>query len=187
MPRVNSFLLYNLYRWAHFRIVTLIGRKGISAGRHGLLGRRSHIQIRQRGRITIGERFVTDDDVLLGANGELNVGHGVFVNARSRIVAHERIDIGDNVVIATGVSIVDHDHQTEIVDHALIIRKDRFITSPIRIGNNVWLGDKVTVLKGVTIGDNVIIGANAVVTKDIDSGAVVGGIPASVIRTLDLG
>ncbi len=51
--------------------------------------------------------------------------------------------------------------------------------------NNVWIGDKATITKGVTIGDNVIIAANAVVNKDVPSNVIVGGIPAKVIKKLD--
>ncbi|MCB1285530.1 MAG: transferase [Microthrixaceae bacterium] len=61
------------------------------------------------------------------------------------------------------------------------------MSKPIRIGSNVWLGDKVTVLKGVTIGDNVIVGANAVVTSDVEPGTIVAGVPARPIRSIDLG
>ena len=52
------------------------------------------------------------------------------------------------------------------------------------IGKNVWIGDKATVLPGVTIGDSVIIGANSVVTKDIPAYSIVGGNPAKIIKTL---
>ena len=55
--------------------------------------------------------------------------------------------------------------------------------APVRIGNNVWLGAKVTVLKGVSIGDEAIVGANAVVSSDLPRGAVAVGIPARIIKT----
>ena len=54
----------------------------------------------------------------------------------------------------------------------------------IHIGNNVWIGDKATVLGGITIGDNVIVGANSVVTHDVPSNCVVAGIPAKIVRQL---
>ena len=52
----------------------------------------------------------------------------------------------------------------------------------IRIGDNVWIGAKATITRGVTIGDNAVVGANAVVTRDVPENAVVGGVPAKVIR-----
>ena len=116
----------------------------------------------------------------------LVIGDRCVIGMRSGIVAHESIEIGDDVVIASGVSILDHDHRTHVSDGHLVVENLEFTTAPIRIGSNVWLGDKVTVLKGVTIGDDVIVAANAVVTKDVPSGTVVGGIPATVIRRIDL-
>jgi maltose O-acetyltransferase len=56
------------------------------------------------------------------------------------------------------------------------------VTKPIKIGNNVWIGAKATILKGVTIGDGAIIGANAVVTKDLLANGVAVGNPAKVIK-----
>ena len=67
------------------------------------------------------------------------------------------VEIGDDVVIASGVSILDHDHRTHVVDGHLVVENGEFTTAPVRIGNNVWLGDKVTVVKGVTIGDDVLL------------------------------
>ena len=186
MPRVDSVLAYNVYRWVRYRAYAAVLTGRLHVGGRGLLGRRSSLQVRPGGSMTIGPRFVTGDNVLIGATGTLTLGTNVFVNSFSRVVAHRSIVIGDNVVIASGVSILDHDHRTHVEDGQLVIENAEFTSEPIRIGSNVWLGDKVTVLKGVTIGDNVIVGANAVVTKDVESGTIVGGIPATVIRRLEL-
>ncbi|HPB46094.1 MAG: acyltransferase [Microthrixaceae bacterium] len=187
LPRVDATLLYNLWRWSRFRAYrTLLGRRFEHSGR-GLLGRRSRLQVRPGGSLRIGDRFVTGDDVLIGATGRIQLGTNVFINSFSRIVAHDSIVIGDNVVIASDVSVLDHDHLTHTLDGHLVVENAKFVSKPIRIGSNVWLGDKVTVLKGVTIGDNVIVGANAVVTSDVEPGTIVAGVPARPIRSIDLG
>ena len=54
-------------------------------------------------------------------------------------------------------------------------------TSSIEIGNNVWIGAKVTVTKGVKIGNNSVIGANSVVTKNVPANTIVGGIPSRIL------
>ena len=59
------------------------------------------------------------------------------------------------------------------------------IAKPIHIGKKVWLGANVTILQGVTIGDNAIVAAGAVVTKDVPANAIVGGVPAKVIKMID--
>lgn len=186
MRRVDAVLAYNVLRWVRFRAYTLMLRGRLRADGRGLLGRRSSLQVRPGGSMRLGSGFVTDDGVLIAASGSLTLGDNVFINSGSRLVSHESIEIGSNVVIASQVSILDHDHRTSVEDGQLVIDGDRFVTAPVRIGSNVWLGDKVTVLKGVTIGDNVIVGANSVVTKDVASGSVVAGVPTRLIRSLDL-
>ena len=59
------------------------------------------------------------------------------------------------------------------------------IAKPIHIGKKVWLGANVTVLQGVTIGENAIVTAGTVVTKDVPANAIVGGVPAKVIKMIE--
>ena len=64
------------------------------------------------------------------------------------------------------------------------IRRQLVSKGEIKIGENVWICDKVTILGGVTIGDNVIIGADSIVTHDIPSNSIAAGIPAKIIKQL---
>lgn len=92
------------------------------------------------------------------------------------------ITLGNNVHITDGVKFITHDGGT------LLYRKqipDLEITKPINVGNDVYIGNNVIILPGVTIGNNVIIGAGAVVTNDIPNNSVVVGVPAKVIKTAD--
>lgn len=95
----------------------------------------------------------------------------------------ELINIGENVLLHKGLTIMTHDFSSRVFLH----KYNDFIPShgKITIGNNVWFGQKCTVLKGVNIGDNCIIGFGSVVTKDIPSNSVAVGIPAKVICSLD--
>ena len=92
------------------------------------------------------------------------------------------ISFGDNVYVTAGCQFVTHDGGT------LILRKeypDLEWTAPIEVGNDVYFGVRSIVLPGVTIGDRVIIAAGSVVTKDVPSNSVVGGVPARHISTVD--
>lgn len=92
------------------------------------------------------------------------------------------ISLGDNVFITDGVKFINHDGGT------LLFRKiihDLEITKPISIGNDVYIGNNVIILPGVTVGNKVIIGAGAVVTRDIPDNSVAVGVPARVIKSAD--
>lgn len=80
-------------------------------------------------------------------------------------MCNEKISIGKDSLIAEGVTIRDQDHQFDLTE--IPIRLQGSTTDAIIIGEDVWLGAKATILKGVRIGDHAIIGANSVVTKDI--------------------
>ena len=93
------------------------------------------------------------------------------------------IEIGDNVHITAGVTILQHGY-----DWAVIQKKYGEVigsSGKIKVGNNVFIGTKSTILKGVTIGDNVIIGANSLVNKNLDSNGVYAGNPIRFIMSLD--
>ena len=97
------------------------------------------------------------------------------------------VSIGDNVVIASGVTLVTHDEIARIFsNNDLELRHGyRHNIGKICIGNNVFIGQNAIVLPNVCIGNDVIIAAGAVVTKDIPSGGVWGGVPARQIGNTD--
>lgn len=92
------------------------------------------------------------------------------------------ITLGSNVHITEGVKFITHDGGTLLYRDQI---PDLEITKPINVGNNVYIGNNVIILPGVTIGNNVVIGAGAVVSKDIPDNSVAVGVPARVIKTAD--
>ena len=98
----------------------------------------------------------------------------------------ESVEIGKNVLLGSKVYITDHFHGNITADDVDVPPQERTLSSkPVRIGNNVWIGDNVTVLPGVSLGDNVIVGANAVVTHSFPANTVIAGCPAKIIKTLN--
>ena len=112
--------------------------------------------------------------------GRIEIGDCVLLSPGSRISASDEIVLGDGVMLANGAYVTDSDWHG-IYDRT---QRDDQVT-PVRIGNNVWLGDHATVLKGVTIGDNSIVAARAVVASDVPANVIVAGIPATVVKELD--
>lgn len=114
--------------------------------------------------------------------------HGGFIRIGSKSVlgeeitfsTYEEISIGRECIIADRVMFIDFDHI--VADPEQAIRKQGLYSKPVRVGNNVWIGYGACILRGVTIGDGAVVGTNAVVTKDVPANAIVGGIPAKVLR-----
>lgn len=94
--------------------------------------------------------------------------------------------IGEFCLTGKWVTITDNSHGETDYDSLLLPPKQRKITTkgPVVIGRNVWIGDKATILPGVTIGDGAVIAASAVVTKVVPAYSVVGGNPAKIIKSV---
>ena len=112
-------------------------------------------------------------------NASVKIGDGVFFNHNCSITAAESIEIDDKCNFANNLVIVDHDHKLGAngVESGLVAKG-------VKIGNNVWCGASVTILKGVNIGDGAVVAAGAVVTCDIPPREVWGGVPAKLIKKL---
>lgn len=135
------------------------------------------------GKVEIGETpRISDLCEIQARNSVIEIGKNFNLNSFSRIVAFDKIIIGDSVTIAQFVTILDHDHDYKIQNKKLIL--DGYKTNPVIIGNNVWIGDKVVITKGVNIGNNVIIGAGSVITKNIESNVIVAGNPLKILKKL---
>lgn len=154
------------------------------------------IYIRGRSFMKLGDGLTTGVNVRLDAFDHhekkhvLFIGKHVQINDSVHIGAIEQVEIGDRVLIASRVFISDHNHGNYQVQDVFsgpeIPPADRPLSSrPVRIGNNVWLGEQVCILPGVTVGDGAIVGANSVVTSDIPPNTIAAGNPARVIRVFD--
>jgi len=111
--------------------------------------------------------------------GSIRIGDGCLMSPGARMSASDEIVVGDGVMLANGAYITDSDW------HTIYDRMVRTDPAPVHIGDNVWLGDGSTVLKGVTVGENSVIAARSVVTRDVPANVVVAGNPAKVVKELD--
>jgi maltose O-acetyltransferase len=135
------------------------------------------------GRIEIGEKVRIEArtipvEMVSYRGAVLRVGDGTFINYAASLSAHQEVTIGANCMIGNYVVIMDSDYH-DPMDYA---RPGE--AAPIIIEDNVWLGVRATVLKGVRIGEGSVVGAGAVVTSDIPPRSVAFGVPARVVRNL---
>lgn len=113
-------------------------------------------------------------DIICFKDSKLELGSG-FCNSNVKIRCSKEITIGERVAISHDVTIMDSD--AHCVDY-----ENYEMSKPVHIKDNVWIGTRATILKGVTIGEGAIIAAGAVVTKDVPQNSMVAGIPAKVIK-----
>ena len=114
--------------------------------------------------------------------GRVRIGDDVQIEGYFSVAAAESVTIGNSVLIGSNVAIRDHDHGIAPDVHRA---RQPLVAEPVVIGDFVWIAQNVVVLKGVTIGKNAVVGANAVVTRSVEEGAIVAGVPARQIGWVD--
>ena len=125
-----------------------------------------------RGSATGRRLRVHEGEVLLGAKWVLG--------QECTIYCYQHVSIGRECIVADRVMMIDFDHG--VVEIERPIRVQGIYKRDVRIGHNVWVGYGACFLRGVTVGDNCVVGTSAVVTQDVPANAVVGGVPARLIR-----
>lgn len=199
---VSSLYSYKVYvklHWIMNKIYSLwicnfIGR----VGENVLIERHCRLEGGGESNITIGDRTRVQSFSVLGCwekfqdqsfSPSIYIGKDCNIGKYSHITSCNRIQIGDGLLTGKYVTISDNSHGRLSWEESSISPQKRQLYSKgeVVIGNNVWIGDKASVLAGVHIGDNVIVAANAVVTKDVPSNSIVAGVPARVIKHLEKG
>jgi acetyltransferase-like isoleucine patch superfamily enzyme len=145
------------------------------------IGRNVKIEIGPLAHVYLGRwSWVGNGTKLRAHGGEIRIGSKSVLGEEITFSTYEHISIGRECIIADRVMFIDFDHKIEDVEQA--IRKQGVYSKPVRVGNNVWIGYGASILRGVTIGDGAVIGTYSVVTKDVPANAIVGGVPAKIIR-----
>lgn len=143
---------------------------------------RGGFQLRNFGEFVFGVGFTAGrfNRIDVFEDAELTIGNNFRMTDFNHIGCASSVVIGDDVLVASGVYITDHDHK--ISTSFLPPAQTGLTIEPVKIGSRVWIGEKATILKGVDIGNDCVIAANAVVTKSVPPGCVVAGNPARILR-----
>ncbi|SRR5258706_1015421 len=154
--------------------------------------------------LDVGKNGIISASIIFESDtGYVSIGDRCYFGAKGSIISRESIKIGNDVTIAWGVTLYDHDshsvdwrQRAKIVSHFYTNYGDPECfeiydwtgvkTRPIVIHDRVWIGFNVIVLKGVTIGEGAIVGAGSVVTRDVQPYTVVAGNPAVFIKKIEL-
>lgn len=148
------------------------------------------------GNVTIGDNFQSGKRLKIRTfdqwqgetfHPQIRIGNNVCVQSDCHISAINSVTIEEGVLIASFVYISDHAHGNNAYTDLTVspLSRPLFSRGGVHIGRNAWIGEKSSILPGVTIGEGAIIGANSVVTKDIPPYSIACGAPARVIKTIN--
>jgi len=169
-----------LWRYLWRRFLTPAGWRWETDG-PVFFGKRLELQIAKRGKVRFG-RFVWvgDGTKIRCHQGEVVIGPKTVLGQECTISAYRRGRSGEQCGVADRARFIDFDHGMVEVERP--VRVQGIYMRDVEVGSNVWIGYGACVLRGARIGDNSVLGTYAVVTKDVPANAIVGGVPARVIR-----
>lgn len=128
----------------------------------------------------VDETFAMFPPFYTDCGKNISVGKNVFINSGCRFQDQGGITIGDGALIGHNVVLATLNHD---IDPR---KRSTMHPAPIVIGKNVWIGANATVVPGVIIGDGSIISAGAVVTKNVPANVILGGVPAKIIKKIEI-
>lgn len=128
------------------------------------LGKKSYLRLSKLIRARSGVKLKVRNEA------RLEIGEATSFNHGCMIICHDEVKIGANVQFGPNVLIYDHDHDYRIEGG---IKKLKYKTEPVVIGNNVWIGANVVILRGTIIGDNCVIGAGSVLKGNFENNKII--------------
>lgn len=137
-----------------------------------LVSPQTEITMDRGAELRIGKNFKMRDGakIRVRKGAVCIIGNNNSVNSNNMIACHECIEIGDDVQLSPNVQIYDHDHDYKVNGG---VKAGKYKTSPVKIGNNVWIGANTIILKGTEIGDNCVIGAGCVIKGKYEANSVI--------------
>ncbi len=179
--RNRAYTGWYLLRYWRFLRFKLANPQVITTG-FVFLGKRVEVTARPGfGRLVLGRWVHVGDGTSLRCHeGTLRIGDKTVFGRNIVINSYLDVQVGAACIIADLVYITDFDHV--FADLTVPIKDQGIVKSPVRIGSDVWLATKVSVVRGTSIGDGSVVAANAVVTRDLPQYSVAAGVPARVIR-----
>lgn len=169
--------LRQFYRFLRFKLL----HPGIETGGFVFFPRHYDISKARGARFEIGAWvWIGEGCAFRSHEGVLKIGRKTTFGGRNTINCYERVEVGEECLFADNIYIVDFDHW--YLDPHMSVRSQGIRKEPIVLGPNVWVAEKATILRGVTIGQGAVVGSMSLVTRDVPDYAVVGGVPARILK-----
>jgi acetyltransferase-like isoleucine patch superfamily enzyme len=179
--RHRAYTPYHLVRYWRFLLLRLRHRDVVTEGMV-YLGRRVELRARKGyGRIVLGRWVhIGDGNRLRAHEGTLRIGDKTVLGRENTLNCYLDLDIGPQCIVADWVYMCDFDHRFDDVHTP--IKDQGIVKSPVRIGADVWVGVKASVLRGARVGRGSVLAAHTVVRDEVPPGSVVAGVPGRVVR-----
>ena len=151
----------------------------------GMLFTGKRVELRARpghGRLVIGPWcWIGNDNKLRSHEGQLTLGAKVVLGRDNVVNSYLDVEVGDAAILADWIYVCDFDHRVDRLD--IPIKDQGIVTSPTRIGGDVWIGEKASVLRGVDVGHGAVVASHCLVNRDLPPFAIAVGVPARVVRS----
>ncbi len=172
MKKYVRAIICLIYSLVKFSIIKLFHINKFEFTMYNLISPFTEIEISKNGKLALGKllKMRSGSKVRVRKDGEIKIGKNTSLNHGCIFTAHEKIIIGENVQFGPNVLIYDHDHDFRIKDG---LKSLKYKTSPIIIGNNVWIGSNTIILRGSKIGNNCVIGAGSVIKGTYEDGSII--------------
>lgn len=162
---MKTFRFIKKYGRSYIRIRFISLKNRIKCARRVILKRNATLKTEDAGSIVVENNVTFKENAEISAcGGKIVLKGSNYINRNTMIVSKESIEIGKGTTIGPNTVIYDHDHD--------IKSGKGFVSSPVKIGENVWIGAGVTILRGAVIGDGSVIAAGSVVKGEVPSGVI---------------
>ena len=182
--RMTTPQYLNLYRRAAWHRARAAAT-GDNVEFQGMLFTGKRVELRARrghGRLVIGPWcWIGNDNKLRSHEGQLTLGAKVVLGRDNVVNSYLDVEVGDAAILADWIYVCDFDHRVDRLD--IPIKDQGIVTSPTRIGGDVWIGEKASVLRGVDIGHGAVVASHCLVNRDLPPFAIAVGVPARVVRS----
>ena len=162
-------LTYSLIKFSTIKIFHF---KGFTFTKYSIFSPLTQIDLGKNSQLKLSKFVKSRSGVKLKVRdgAKLDIGQGTSFNHGCMVVSHDEIKIGENVQFGPNVLIYDHDHDFRTQNG---LKNLKYLSSPVSIGNNVWVGANVVILRGTVIGDNCVIGAGTVIKGNFENDTIV--------------
>ena len=181
LKRILDWLIMNQVETRPRWYIRLLAPLYQHRGRHSVIHRSVRMDTPPYRRFSLGDHSVIESfSCVNNAVGDIVIGHHTRIGLHNTVIGP--VTIGNHVNLAQGITVTALNHNFSNTDKR--IDEQGVSTTPVTLGDDIWVGANAVILSGVTIGNHAVVAAGAVVTKDVPPYTLVGGVPAKIIKSL---